>query len=186
MTVIAAKACTQCGVVSSDFTAHATHRDGLQSVCRACNREAQRRRRLKPEARAKDAAADRRRRADPAYRAKRHEEDHRERRNPETWGRTVLRGIKSRAKARGLAFDLSPSDLVLPERCPVLGIVLKIGADGRGISPNSPSVDRLDNCRGYTADNVRIISNRANLLKKDATRAEIRALLAYMEMEGAP
>ena len=42
-------------------------------------------------------------------------------------------------------------------------------------------MDRFDNAKGYTPENVRVISNRANLLKKDATVEEIRMLLRYME-----
>jgi hypothetical protein len=45
----------------------------------------------------------------------------------------------------------------------------------------SASVDRFDNSKGYTRENVRVISNRANLLKKDADAGELRAVLTYME-----
>jgi len=46
---------------------------------------------------------------------------------------------------------------------------------------DTPSVDRFDNTKGYTRDNIRVISLRANLLKKDATVDEVRKLLVYME-----
>jgi hypothetical protein len=62
----------------------------------------------------------------------------------------------------------------------VLGIPIVVGA-GRNAHPNCPSVDRLDNSLGYTKDNIFIISNRANLLKKDATVDELKALVRYME-----
>jgi hypothetical protein len=65
-----------------------------------------------------------------------------------------------------------------------LGVALLL-TSGRTSStiphPQAASVDRIDNARGYVAGNVCIISQRANLLKKDATVDEVRSLLRYME-----
>lgn len=38
-----------------------------------------------------------------------------------------------------------------------------------------------DNNRGYVPGNIRVISNRANLLKSDATVEELRKVIDYME-----
>lgn len=46
---------------------------------------------------------------------------------------------------------------------------------------NSPSVDRIDNSRGYVKGNVAIISNKANTKKGELTIDEVRSLLIYME-----
>jgi hypothetical protein len=95
------------------------------------------------------------------------------------WQKAILFQLKGRAKRRGLEFNLALEDLAIPKVCPVLGIKLRFG---RGkMSPNSPSVDRLDNRLGYTKDNVRVISYRANALKNNATLTELRAIVAYME-----
>jgi hypothetical protein len=51
----------------------------------------------------------------------------------------------------------------------------------KGRCSSSPSVDKFDNDRGYVKGNVNVISNRANVLKNDATVAEMRAVLTYME-----
>lgn len=91
----------------------------------------------------------------------------------------LLKGIQHRAKKRGLDFNLTLSDIKIPEYCPVLGI--KITNDYSGAHNSAPSVDRIDNSRGYTTDNIRIISLKANRLKSDATISDVRALLAYME-----
>lgn len=93
--------------------------------------------------------------------------------------RHMLYDAKKRAKQKGIAFDLVSEDLTIPEICPVLGIPLFVGDGTR--SANSPSLDRFDNTLGYTKDNVRIISLRANALKNDATVEEMRLILAYME-----
>ena len=86
---------------------------------------------------------------------------------------------KSRAKRRDMEFTLSKEDVVIPDRCPVLDIPLKIGDDSH--SAGSPSLDRIDNDKGYTTDNVCVISYRANSIKRDASINDIRKLLAWME-----
>lgn len=126
---------------------------------------------------------------------------HRERRAPErkarqqsdagrerwkTWKtehheRVMLINAKQRAKRFGLECTLTLADIKIPETCPVLGIPLIIGLTMRG--DNSPSLDRFDNSKGYTPDNVRIISFRANIIKRDATLAEIERVAAYMRGE---
>jgi cupin superfamily acireductone dioxygenase involved in methionine salvage len=45
----------------------------------------------------------------------------------------------------------------------------------------APSIDRIDNTRGYIKDNIIIVSRRANILKKDATIDELRKLANYYE-----
>ena len=42
------------------------------------------------------------------------------------------------------------------------------------------SIDRKDSSKGYVKGNVAIISRRANLLKNNATIAELKAVLAFM------
>lgn len=84
---------------------------------------------------------------------------------------------KHRAKARKLEFSISLSDIVIPSICPVLGIEIT----WRGNPRNSPSLDRLDSTKGYTPENVRVISWRANRLKCDASIEEMERILKYMK-----
>ena len=152
----------------------------------AYNREAQKRRRLRSDAREIDRAYMRRRRLDPVFaeqEARRAWQEKRQR-----WNLVALRQLRWRAKRTGLECTISPEDLILPSVCPVLGIPLIISDQRVRFlqSPNSPSVDRLDNRAGYIPRNVRVISLRANVLKRDATTEEIRRLLKWMEEEGAP
>ena len=99
----------------------------------------------------------------------------------------LVKSARDRAEERGMAFDLTAADIVVPELCPVLGIrlVWREAGGSRGFPrDNSPSIDRFDNALGYTRDNVRIISWRANAIKGDATREEIELVAAYMRGSG--
>jgi hypothetical protein len=46
---------------------------------------------------------------------------------------------------------------------------------------NAPSIDRIDNNKGYTKDNIMVISRRANILKKDATFDELITIGKFYE-----
>ena len=98
----------------------------------------------------------------------------------ERFRKSKLSQIRSAAKNKGRNFELTLKDIVIPDTCPVLGIEIKLGAK---TGDNSPTADRLDNNKGYTKENVRFISWRANLLKRDATFEEIEALYNWMKKE---
>lgn len=74
---------------------------------------------------------------------------------------------KSRARIKKRAFTITLADIVIPDRCPVLGTPLV-----------TPSVDRIDPDKGYVPGNVRVISMRANVLKNNAELWELEALVA--------
>lgn len=93
-----------------------------------------------------------------------------------------LAQARRRANKMGVAFSLSLEDIEIPTVCPVLGIEIRPDARG-GFNPNSPSLDRLIPALGYVPGNVRVISNRANLLKRDATADELEAIAAYIRRE---
>ena len=122
---------------------------------------------------------DNRRRKAPQRRSKiREAESKYFRTNP---AKRMLKGARVRAKRDGLSYSLS--SISIPAVCPVLGIPLLVG-NKRGPCDHSPTLDRFDNTRGYTPDNVRVISWRANRIKNDATADELRKVLAYVENTG--
>jgi hypothetical protein len=92
---------------------------------------------------------------------------------------SMLKRAKSRAVKKGIDFDLTVEDIIIPDICPVLGIPLFMGTKKR--HDNSPSLDRIDNSKGYVKGNVRVISWRANHLKSDSNIQELRKVIAYME-----
>jgi hypothetical protein len=91
----------------------------------------------------------------------------------------VLRSAKYRAGKNGQPFSLTLADLPpIPEYCPVLGIKIQSGGHGSERN-NSPSLDRLIPALGYVAGNVMWISNRANVLRRDATAEELHRVADY-------
>lgn len=102
-----------------------------------------------------------------------------------TWAlKHLLADAQGRAAARGLEFSLSLDALPRPSRCPIFGVELVYQANGRR-QDNSASLDRIDSVRGYTPDNVWLISWRANQIKNDATLDELRRLVAALEARAA-
>ena len=97
----------------------------------------------------------------------------------------LLYDARNRDKRNGLECTITVDDIVIPELCPALGIKLeaRIGAgrSNREHLGNSPSLDRIDNSKGYIPSNVAVISLRANMIKTDATAAELKAVAAYIE-----
>lgn len=87
-------------------------------------------------------------------------------RNPET---RLLLGAKHRALSKGLPFDITVDDLIIPEVCPLLGTPITLN----GPSDTSPSLDRIRPEIGYVRGNVQVISNRANRIKNNATPQEL-------------
>jgi len=75
----------------------------------------------------------------------------------------------------GMEFDLTPESVLRLMResttCPYFGWKLTHSEGGK--SKTLASVDRIDSSKGYTADNVQIISYLANLMKSHATECEL-------------
>lgn len=103
--------------------------------------------------------------------------------------KTLLIDAKKRAKQKNLDFtiDVNNPGIQIPEFCPVLNIPLFTKRDGTpGGGPNSPSIDRIDNTKGYVPGNIIVVSNRANSLKKDASLNElIQVVNFYGELQRA-
>lgn len=90
------------------------------------------------------------------------------------WSRAKKRAIK-----KGIAFDIEVSDIVIPEQCPILGIILKVEEGSSGAS--SPSLDRIDPTKGYVKGNIWVISHKANTVKSDLTLQELYTVLKNIE-----
>lgn len=90
----------------------------------------------------------------------------------------LLHGARARARKFGLECTITLDDVHIPLTCPVLGIPLK-RVGGKPVD-TSPSIDRIDAARGYTPDNIAVISNRANRVKAHGTAEEHEQIAAWM------
>lgn len=86
---------------------------------------------------------------------------------------------KQRAKKSNIEFTISKNDIIIPDNCPVFGFPLK--RENKETWHSAPSLDRIDNTKGYTKENVVVVSRRANILKKDATIQELIQIAKYYE-----
>ena len=95
----------------------------------------------------------------------------------ESWLRNYKQAMVNKAKHRAekynLEFDITKDDIVIPDICPILEVPLEIGTKGN--YEYSPSLDRIDNSKGYTKDNIMVISKKANSMKNSASIEELKA-----------
>lgn len=84
----------------------------------------------------------------------------------------ALRNARMRSKKHDRPFTITLSDIQIPADCPVLHTPLMRD----GVLVGNPSLDRIDSNGGYTPENTRVISWRANTLKNNATREESQLL----------
>ena len=90
--------------------------------------------------------------------------------------RVLVNGARQRAIKRGLEFNIEYVDVEIPVTCPILDIPITkhICVDVRsGPHNNSPSIDRIDNTKGYTKGNIQVISHQANTMKGNASPEEL-------------
>lgn len=169
------KLCPRCKntIPVTSFHRDKKKKDGLRSWCKECCSEkfkkqflgtdAYRRRLLKYEENRKAQRA-----LDPT----------------KPWTTHALHNARRRAEKQGIEFSLTREDILelLGESCPLLGCRFAFSM-GKTV-PESPSIDRKDPSKGYTKENVWIISAKANRIKTNATTQEIEAVLLGLRKAG--
>lgn len=93
----------------------------------------------------------------------------------ENRAKLMLFKSRERAQEEGWEFSITVDDIVIPERCPYLDIVLTHEL-GRGQLETNSSLDRIDSTKGYIPGNVQVISRLANTMKSNAT---VETLLTF-------
>lgn len=86
--------------------------------------------------------------------------------------RYLMNKARDRAKRAGLPFDITAADLAMPLVCPLLGIWLH--ANPKKVTAHSPTIDRIEPLLGYVRGNVWVISHKANTMKQDASKEELK------------
>lgn len=180
---LAALRCPRCGEERAlhEFPRNKANSSGRGSHCLSCVRAYQ----TQPEVKARTKE----RRKESKYIEWRKEYRRREtvldaqrERRRKDWPRIILHGVKYRCKQRGITFDLKPSDVVIPAECPILREPFDLTHSAR--SRNAPTIDRIDPRKGYTPNNVRVISWYANRIKSDCESPEVFEAIARYMREG--
>jgi len=83
----------------------------------------------------------------------------------------MLHSARRRSMIRGHAFCLTVDDVLAMHAetggsCPVTGRQFCKNKGARGPGIDSPSLDRIDDSKGYTPENTRLVSFGANTRKK--------------------
>jgi len=91
----------------------------------------------------------------------------------------IWKRAEKRARYNDLEFNILPEDVLIPEFCPILGI--KLNNFNARKEDNSPSLDRIDNSKGYIKGNIMVISSKANTIKSNGTSDEHRKIADYID-----
>lgn len=168
--VVNKKQCKSCkeDLDVSMFSKNRASKDGLQYNCKKCDNVYQQARRISKKEEIQQYGKDYRKR---------------NLNNFEFRLQGLLNASKQRAREKGLEHELTKEDLkeLFPadNKCPVFGFDLEWNSGG--FRETSPSIDRIDSTKGYTKDNVQIISWKANRIKGYASVEDLEILLAYMK-----
>jgi len=79
---------------------------------------------------------------------------------------------KRSAKEKNLEHSICITDFNVPTHCPYLNVELTT-IQGNGRVQSNISIDRINSFKGYTPDNVQIISDLANRMKQNATKQQL-------------
>ena len=77
----------------------------------------------------------------------------------------MLANAKQRAKKFNIPINITLEDIIIPEKCPLLGIILERGTANN--YENSPTIDRKNPELGYIKGNIGVISQKANWIKSN-------------------
>jgi hypothetical protein len=101
-------------------------------------------------------------------------------------------GMNDRAKTKGIEFDgdfftvsYLMERLSKKPHCECCGKKLDIEfKQNKKFNDNSPSMDRVDPCKGYTKENTAVLCWGCNKHKQDATSQELRTIAGFMDVWG--
>ena len=91
-----------------------------------------------------------------------------------------MRAAKNRARQYSINFSLQVEDIVIPEYCPILKIKLERKFGQPAGHDASPSLDRIIPELGYIKGNVQVISRKANAMKSNATKKELKLFAEWV------
>ena len=178
MEEVKSRICTKCGEEKplEEFSRNKQGKYGRRAFCKECEHKIQN----SPERLARRNELRKLRRENDEYRLSRNLKDTETRHNNEdSIKKALVRAVKARAKKKGIPFDITIEDFILPEKCPLLEIPLTVGYGSS--QENSYSLDKIIPDLGYVKGNVWVISNKANMIKNNASLEELKLLVKNLE-----
>lgn len=178
MEEVKSRICTKCGKEKplEEFSRNKQGKYGRRAFCKECEHKIQN----SPERLARRNELRKLRRENDEYRLARNLKDTETRHNNEdSIKKALVRAAKARAKKKGIPFDITIEDFILPEKCPLLEIPLTVGYGSS--QENSYSLDKMIPDLGYVKGNVWVISNKANMIKNNASLEELKLLVKNLE-----
>lgn len=85
----------------------------------------------------------------------------------------LLWSARRRAKQKGIDCYITETDIIVPTHCPILGMLLVPSQRRGSIRRDIATLDRVDPTKGYTKDNIEVISWLANTMKNNATPEQL-------------
>jgi len=85
----------------------------------------------------------------------------------------LLRSARQRAKQKNMECTITQNDIHIPKLCPVFKVPFVKGTE------YAPSLDRIDNTKGYTPENIVVVSRKANVMKNNGSVQDLKMLVEY-------
>jgi hypothetical protein len=100
-----------------------------------------------------------------------HKERSRKQRQEKPWIEMTIKAKKRKHLPFNITSEYIKSIWPKDNKCPALGIELKQGV--KKVIDSSPTLDRIDNSKGYIKGNVQIVCNLANRIMTSATPEQV-------------
>jgi hypothetical protein len=165
------KTCTKCDQTKDveQFYKHSTTKDGRHTQCKACLKKPRKQWMGTPEQKEKARARNKVWRSNPVNVERDAANQRRRNHGPTGRAKHLHTGARGRAKVQGVQFKLTVErvqELLRQGVCALTGLELSFNKhDVYRNNPRCASLDRIDNTKGYTDDNVQVICWQANLAK---------------------
>lgn len=151
---------------------------GLSSFCKDCNNNYYRVRHKNPEVKAKRRARYIKNSLEnPDFKEKQKKISKKYYESILGRAKTIMKGVDDRCKKKNMECDIDIGlieDRIISGFCQVTNLPFDLTTkqDSKK-NPYAPSIDRIDQSKGYTRDNVRIVLWQVNLMKNELSDSEL-------------
>lgn len=169
------KKCIRCSQIkeANKFVKNPRLIGGLHNICKDCSNSE---RKAKQYYITSGKKRQKRKQIDPDY--KEYLNNQKRENSRKNFKTQMLANCKRRALKKELEFSICKEDIIIPELCPILKVPFIQGI-GREYE-YTPTIDRIDNSKGYTKENIQIITKKANSMKNSASFKELKLFAEWI------